>query len=165
MADIIAFGDKHKKLVKIAINWFRKKTGANIEIVHKDLQRCGNPVFALIDQVINEASDSIDEKWQRRVVGELGELFLWILYKDTAYRDPAFWILNKILDNADYLKEQLKDYVKEPKDWYVNAWSESKRHTAELIEQGKIPSYAKALDESIFTPAEQEKRLRKVKGK
>jgi len=165
MADIIAFGDKHKKIIKIAVGWFRKKTGAEIEVVHKDLKCCGNPVFGAIDKLINHAADSIDEKWQRRVVREFGELFLWILYKDTAYRDPAFWILYQLLEHADEIKEDLKEYVKEPQDWYVNAWSESKRHTAELIEKGRIPGYAKALDESIFTPQEQERRLRKVKRK
>ena len=165
MADIILFGDKHKRILKIAEGWVRKKLGASVITVHNDLQNCGNPIFSRIDALINTAADSVQEKYQEHVIRDFGELLLWILYKDTAYRDPTFWILYQLLDNADVIKKELKMYVKEPKDWYVNAWHDSKEHTKKEREKGNIPNTKKSLDESIFTPPEQLRRLKKYKVK
>ena len=163
MADIVAWGDKHKKLLKIAESWLRKKMGANITVVHEDLSHCGNPVFSRITYLLNEAADNVSEKYQEKVIREYGELLLWILYKDTAYRDPAMWVLYQLLKNADIILKELEPYVNEPEDWYVNAWNESKKNTAEQRKKGKVSAVTKSLDESIFTPAEQNHRLRKYK--
>jgi len=164
MADIVAWGDKHKKLIKIAEGWLRKKIGASISVVHEDLEHCGNPIFARLAIYLNQAADEVQRDYQQKIIRDYGELFLWIMYKDTAYRDPAFWILYQMLEHADVLKKELEQYVKDPEDWYVNAWNESKKNTAEKRKEGKIPKNRKSFDESIFTPPEQLRRLKKYKG-
>jgi len=161
MADIIAFGDKHKKLIKIADGWLRKKMGASTTVVHQDLMNCGNPVFSRIAFWLNKAADEVKEKYQQRMIRDYGELLLWILYKDTAYRDPSLWTLYQLLKNADVILKEIEPYVKEPEDWYVNAWHESKNNTKRKQEEGKLPKCTKSLDESIFTPPEQINRLKK----
>lgn len=165
MADIVAWGDKHKKLIKIADGWLRKKIGASITVVHEDLQNCGNPVFSRIAFWLNKAADEVNTVYQQKMIREYGELFLWIMYKDTAYRDPGLWVLYQLLKNADVLLKEIEPYVKEPENWYVNAWAESKKNTQEAHDKGKIPSTHKSLDESIFTPQEQMKRLKKYHKK
>jgi len=165
MADIIAWGDKHKKLIKIADGWLRKKMGASVTVVHKDLQNCGNPVFSRIAEYLNYAANQVKEDYQKRMMLDYGELFLWILYKDTAYRDPALWVLYQLLKNSDVLIKEIEPYVKEPDDWYVNAWHDSKKHSKEQQAEGKIPKTVKSFDESIFTPPEQSKRLQKYNKK
>jgi len=165
MADIIAWGDKHKKLVKIADGWLRKKMGASVTVVHEDLKNCGNPVFSRIAFWLNKAADEINRPYQQRMVRNYGELFLWIMYKDTAYRDPGFWVLYQLLKNADVILKEIEPYVKDPEDWYVNAWNESLKNSKELHDKGKIPKNQKSFDESIFTPPEQMKRLKKYSKK
>jgi hypothetical protein len=164
MADIIAWGDKHKKLIKIADGWLRRKIGASVDVVHKDLSNCGNPVFFRIAKILNKAADYVDTKYQQKIIRDYGELFLWIMYKDTAYRDPAFWILYQLLDNAEVIKKELEPYVKEPEDWYVNCWNRSKINTAKGRKDGRIPNNRKSFDESIFTPPEQLQKLKKYRG-
>jgi hypothetical protein len=163
VADIIASGDKYKKIIKIADKWIRSKLGASVEVVHADMENCGNPAFSIVDELINMAADSIDEKYQQKMVRNYGELFLWILYKDTAYRDVAIWLLYQLANNGDELKEMLKPYLRQPDEWYVNSWNKSKRHTAKLRKEGKISSVRKALDEDIFTPPTQRRMLKKYK--
>jgi len=161
MADIIAFGDKHKRLMKIAEGWFRKKAGASVDAVHNDLSACGNPVFARIFRLINDTGDSIKENYQRRVVKNFGSLLLWILYKDTAYRDITLWIIYQICKKATLIMKEIEPYLKEPEDWYVNSWHDSKEHSKEAKERGEISSIGKTDDESIFTPPEQVRKLNK----
>lgn len=161
MPNIISDGDKYKKIVKIAIGWARKKLGANVEKVHEELEVCGNPIFARIAVLINATADNIDAKYQSKVVRELGELFLWILYKDTAYRDMVFWILWQLLEDPERLKKELEYYVKDPEEWYVNVWVRTKAQTKKLQDEGKISKTRKAPSESIFTPTEQAQLLKK----
>lgn len=163
MGDIISFGDKHKRLLKIAEGWFRKKAGASDDTVHADLSVCGNPTFSRIYGLINITADSIKEKYQARVVKSFGSLLLWILYKDTAYRDIVLWMVYQLLKKAEILMKEIEPYLKQPDEWYVNAWHESKKHTSELRKKGDVSAVRKADDESIFTPAEQVEKLNKLR--
>jgi hypothetical protein len=129
--------------------------------VHEDLQVCGNPIFARIALLINEAGDNIDASYQSKITKELGELFLWILYKDTAYRDIVFWLLWQLVQDSDRLKKELEYYVKEPEEWYVNTWTRTKAQTKKMRDEGKISKTRKAPSESIFTPSEQAALLKK----
>lgn len=163
MADIIAEGNKYKRIIKIADMWLRSKLGASVKQVHYDMSNCGNPVFQELTRIVNEGGDLIDAEYQKRIVKNYGELFLWILYKDTAYRDVTIWMLNEILKNSDQLKHDLKPYLKDPKDMYVNSWVKSKEHSDEAKKANRISRSAKSLDEYIFTPSVQQKMLRKYK--
>ena len=161
MVDIVRQGDKYKRIIKIAEGWIRGKLGASVEQVHEDMTNCGNPVFSRITQAVNESSALVRSGYQSRTVKNYGELLLWILYKDTAYRDVAIWILYQLLENGEQLRKELEPYLKDPQDWYVNAWITSKEHTAQLKKEGKISKSSKSIDEYIFTPPAQEKMLKK----
>lgn len=161
--DIVSNGDRYKRIIKIAEGWLRKKLGASIEQVHDDMTHCGNKGFQRVNRIINEGADSIDSGYQKRMVRNYGELFLWILYKDTAYRDVAVWILYKMLEEGEEFKKELEPYLKDPENWYVNSWIKSKEHTAQQIKEGKIPKNKKSLDEYIYTPPIQAKMLKKYK--
>jgi hypothetical protein len=163
MACIISQGDKYKTIIKIAMGWARKKLGAQVDVVHSELETCGNPVFSRIAQILNEASDKVEEKYQQKMIREVGELFLWILYKDTAYRDVAFWMLKQMFENSEDFEKELALYAKNPEDWYVNVWHRTKMHTKELRAEGKISEMGKSFDEEVFTPPIQAKRLKKYK--
>ena len=110
-----------------------------------------------------EVIGEIKERYQAKVVRELGEFFLWIMYRDSGYRDVFFWILDQILQRADEVRKYIKPYVKEPKDWNVNVWHDTKANTKKLRKEKRIPPYQKAFDENIFVPTEQLKKLKKIK--
>jgi len=163
MACIISQGDKYKTVIKIALGWARKKLGANVEVVHNDLANCGNSSFARITDILNTAADSVEEGYQRKMIRDVGELFIWILYKDTAYRDVAFWMLKQMFENSEEFKKELALYAKNPEDWYVNVWHRTKEQTKQLRAEGKISECSKSLSEEIFTPPIQHAKLKKYK--
>lgn len=156
---------KHKKVIRATTWLLRKKLGdcARQENIHNDLINSGNPSIQFFSQLLAYAGNSLKEKYQSNTVKSLGELFLWILYKDTAYRDVFFWILDQVLQKADEIRIWIKPYVKEPKDWYPNVWHETKKHSSKLKKECRIPSYGKSADEKIFVPEEQAKALNRYK--
>ena len=161
MADIL-FGEYSKKVVRLGVKLMRKKLGADVKVVEHDLKYCPNPCIRALDKIITTASDNIKPEFQRKTVRELGKLALWIIYKDTAYRDVFFWILYKILKLADKLLPLVEPYVKPPNEWYPNMWEDSRQKTREMKEKGEIPRNAMSPEETIFTPAIQDKRHKKI---
>ena len=127
----IMMADKNKKYIRAAVWLLRKKLGesATAPAVHDDLKHSGNPVIYLLSQILTYAGGEIKERYQAKVVRELGEFFLWIMYRDSGYRDVFFWIFDQILQRADEVREWIKPYVKEPKDWNVNIWHDTKANT------------------------------------
>lgn len=162
MPDVL-IGDKYKRIIKIATDWVLKKLGTSVIEIHDDMRNCGNPIFNRITNLINVAADSVEEKYQQNMIRKYGEIICWILYKDTAYKDPSLWILYQLLCNAEAIKEEIKPYVKNPEDWYVNTWHRSKENTKKARKDGDLPETMKSLDESIFTPEEQKRRLNRYR--
>jgi len=156
--------EKHKKLIRLAIWLLRKKlgdagSGANI---HFDVTHSGNPVTQYLAKKINEASEMIlYEEYQRNTVRELGELLLWIVSKDTGYRDVFFRLINDVLADSDELLKLLEPYVKDVDEFYVNVWSKTKMRTKEKKKKGEIPKHAMSEAEEVFTPTIQAKKLKK----
>lgn len=158
--------EKTKKLIRLGVWVFRKKLGKQAEgyAIHEDMRVCANPVIRYLAMIVNKAALEIkEEEYQRNTVREFGELALWILNKDTAYRPVFFWILDQILQNADALREELKPYIQEPDEWYVNTWSRTKKNSKELRKKKKITKYEMSPDEEIFTPHLQREKLKKIK--
>jgi len=160
----ILLADKSKKYVRAGVWLLRKKLGkeATAPAIHDDLQHSGNPAVYLFAQMLGYASKEIKEKYQAKVVKDLGEFFLWLMYKDSAYRDIFFWMLDQILQRATDIRKWIKPYVKEPHDWNVNVWHRSKKRTEKLRKEKRIPPYQKAFDENLFVPSEQLKKLKKM---
>lgn len=163
MIDVLS-ADKSKKYVRAGVWLLRKKLGkeATAPAIHSSLKNSGNPAIYLFAQMLTYASEQIQEKYQAKVVKDLGEFFLWIMYKDTAYKDVFFWVLDQILQGATDIRKWIKPYVKKPKDWNVNVWHRSKERTEKLRKENKIPSHMKSFDENIFVPSEQYKKLKKM---
>ena len=160
----ILTANKSKKYVRAGIWLLRKKlgSGAEAEAVHSDLMHCGNPAINFIAQILVYSGKQVKERYQAKVVKDLGEFFLWIIYKDTAYRDIFFWALDQILQRATEIRQWIKPYVKEPSEWNVNLWHDSKVRTEKLRKEKRIPPYMKSFDENLFVPSEQRKKLKKL---
>jgi hypothetical protein len=161
MAQILG-AEKEKKTVRLAVWLLHKKLGKSTEDIANDLKNCGNPVFREMFEVLRETCENIERPFQRKTAYEIGVIFLWIMYRDTAYKDPAYYGIMKILLRAPELLTMLKPLVKPPKHWYVNVWHQSKKNTETLKEEGKIPEYAKSPDEDIFVPSKQYRKLKKL---
>ena len=161
----IMLGETQKKLIRLAVRLLRRKLGkcATQGNLHNDMINCGNPGIARIHRTVEKWAKQLNSDFQRETTLELSELGLWILYKDTAYRDVFFCILADLLIHSDELLEEIKPYVKHPDKWYTNNWVKSKEKSKKLKDSGEIPPYAKSLEESIYTPSEQNKRLKKIK--
>lgn len=155
--------DYEKRLLQIAIKWFIKhytKGEKNVDI-KDDIEHCGNPVIRKVyKQVITEMLKNIDESAGHQIhrIDEVVTFLLWILYKDTAYRQPAMWAFRKLLEMKDELMPYLED-IDEPCDWYVNRWVESKKMTSEGIERGDVPESGMSVAESFFVPELQQVRF------
>ena len=131
----------------------KKSYGVDAEEMHQDMVNCGNVPIKKIMNIIYSIPD-MKTAHHNAVMRDFSELGLWVCYKDTAYRDPFFWTLDKLLENAEQLRKDIKPYVKDPKDWYCPRWQETKAHTKKLKEDGKIPTGETdmAQDEKYFVP-------------
>jgi len=160
----IGFGDSEKRTFRLALWWARKKyaDGKKAPEIHNDIANCGNPVIRRIHKLLYETADNIDEKYQNALIKDMGEFFLWIMLKDTAYRDPFFWIIKNILDQKDTLMPLLDEYYEEPENWYINRWTDTKVNTAKLRDEGKITDHELGPDENIFVPQHQYAKIHKI---
>ena len=162
----IVFADNMKRDIRVVL-WYlkrklKKEHNMTIEMIRDDLDNCGNPVIAMLWKEVKEMASKIKEKYQRDIAIDFPMIALWIVYKDTAYDAPFMYIIKKVLDKKDKLEKYVDKYYKEPEDWYVNRWHDTKEHTAELKKKGKLPpdvEGAMAIDEEIFVPTYQKKKL------
>ena len=159
----IAPADRSKKIIRFALWYARKKLaeGKTKDEISYDMQHCGNPIIRRIYNKINEGLDEIKEEPQRNRTKEVAEFFLWILNKDTAYRQPFFYILNEMLKDKEMFKG-IEKYVTEPDKWYVNQWHESKEVTKKKREDGKITDRELSPAELIYVPNEQNRKFRQI---
>jgi hypothetical protein len=93
--------------------------------------------------------------YHKGVIIDLGSFLTWVCTKDTAYSDPAFWILNELISDDD-LKKELQYYVVPPDKWYCPTWQRTKANTKKLQDENKIDKYGMSKDEDIFVPQKQQ---------
>jgi len=161
MVDIV-FGDYSKKILRMGAFLVRKKLHTDIKTISEDMSHCGNPAIAAINKILVAGADNIEPGFQRRTAKDFGQLGLWILYKDTAYRDVFFWMLYQILSRADTLLPLVEPFVKPVNEWYPNDWVHQQQESQRLKQEHKIPDNGKCLGESIYTPSIQNKRHKKI---
>lgn len=159
--------EKQKKYIKLALYLLRKKLNgcSTSGDIYQDMDCCSNPAVRIIRDIIKEEASKFDTKYHSKVMEDCGLLGLWIMYKDTAYRDSFFNLIRAILDHKEELEKVIEPYLKDKEDYYVNTWIRSRKKTAELRKKGVIPEYAKSHEETIFTPTAQQKRLKKYYSK
>lgn len=162
----ITKADKEKRLLRLAMWWFKKKYNnkGNSEDIRDDIEHCGNPIIRVIHEEMMKGLDAIDSdaKHQKDIPKDVGDFLLWILYRDTAYRQPAFYILKNILDRKEEILEYMNKYYDEPENWYANRWRESKRITQEQVENGELPEGSMSESETYFTPEIQAQRFQEI---
>jgi len=155
----ITHGDKPKLLVRMLLWYFKKHYNINHKVnIQFDIENCGNPVIRNIREKVHEGTSHMNNAYHRDSVNEVVDFLLWIIYKDTAYRQPFFYIFNNILDDVDVLKPMVKRYCDEPDGWYINAWIKSMQNTKDKQKNKKLRSIDKSYDEQLFVPELQHKK-------
>lgn len=160
MADII-HGERLKKVFRMLLKLGYKTCKRDMRMIANDLQYTQNPVIKNLNQLVMLGASQFNPKggkWQRDMMLAYSQAMLWMVTKDTAYRDVFFWTLDKAFDHPEEFKKMLKPYVKSPSEWTTNQWVASKHKSDKLKREGKIPQNGKSLEETIFTPSIQDKR-------
>lgn len=153
--------DKEKWYMRIAMNWFIKKYsgGKNSKKIHEEMTDCGNPVIRYLLRLKDKIVSEIEEKHQTQMIEQFTEFLLWIMYKDTAYRQIFFYAFKHMMDNKETLMPIVEDYYREPCDWYVNRWHESKEITKKQKKEGKIGKKSMSEAEKYFVPSLTHRRI------
>lgn len=157
----IAWGEHSKKILRLLLKLGYHHLKVDADIVDENLRFYPNPVIKNLNAVLTIGANQIKPYWQRKMTLCYGQLALWLIGKDTAYRDEFFWTLNEILKKSDELQTLIKPYVKPPEQWTPNLWQDSKNKTKRLREEGKLPDNAFSFEESIWVKDIQDKRHKK----
>ena len=163
----IAQSEPNKRIIKWGVWLLRKKLGeqANAKAIHDDMVNCGNLGIRYIANLNMTTAEFVKCDHQKNIQLELVELFLWFVYKDTAWRDQFFYILDELLKDSDNVRALIKPYVKQPKDFHVNVWMDSRDATAKDIAEGQIPKGTTSVAESVHVPSIQRQRLSQIATK
>ena len=145
-------------LMKVT-NKLLKQSSYSIDEIHDILKSCTNGTVSFIHDESDKAMKEVLDEKEYDIIIPFFETMLYILYQDTAYRDPFFWILDKIA--RPELRKLIKPYVKLPKEWYVNIWFNSVKLTDEQQKKGIIPNYEHSLVERRMVPTKQNFDLNK----
>jgi len=158
MTDIMC-GERLKK-VFMMLKLGYKTLGKDMEMIGADLKVNPNPVIRNLNALLILGANHLHQKdnWQKNSVIGFGQAGLWVVTKDTGYRDVFFWMLDKALDHPKEFKAMLKPYVKPPEEWIPNVWEDSKTKTRKLRKNKQIPTNEFSFEETIFVPSKQEKR-------
>ena len=155
--------DKEKWYLRIAMDWFVKKYsgGKNRNEISDEMDNCGNQFIRYMRRLKGKTINNIAkrEKHQIRMINEVGDFLLWIMYKDTAYRQIFFWFMKQLMDDKENLMPMIEKYYVEPEDWYVNIWSEGKDKTDKQRAEGKIGKHELSEEEKYFVPSITYKRI------
>jgi len=157
MSDI-AWGEHSKKILRLLLKLGYRHLKVDMNAIDDSLRFYPNPVIKNLNELLVIASDKIKPYWQRRMTRQYGQLIIWIVAKDTAYRDVFFWMLSEILKRADKLLVIIEPFVKPPEEWIPNIWHDSKERTSKLRKEGKLPTNMHSFEESMYIKSTQNKR-------
>lgn len=163
----IAEGERLKKVFRMLLKLGYKYLRKDMRKVGDDLNHSQNPVIKNLNALIVIAANNLHtrDNYQKNMTLGYGQAGLWLITKDTAYRDIFFWTLDKMLDHPDEFKKMLKPYVKPPEEWITNLWENSRLKSDRLKAEKKIPADDKSFEETIFTPSIQNERHKKLMQK
>lgn len=160
MADI-AWGEHSKKILRLLLKLGYHHLKVDMDTIDENLRFYPNPVIKNLNAVLTIGANQIKPYWQRRMTKQYGQLLLWLIAKDTAYRDIFFWMLDEMLKKADEMRVLIKPFVKPPEQWIPNVWFDSKEKTKKLRKEGKLPDNAHSFEESVWIKSIQDKRHEK----
>jgi len=147
----IGYAEWDKKILRMGLGAVCKRLKKKEPARNDDLTCSPNPVIRILDKLVVVTADNLKSPWQHDSAKTFGRFFLWLMAKDTAYRDAFFWALYKLLKMADKILPLLEPYVKPPEEWFPNVWQDGKNDTKKLRDKGKIPKNALSLVESQYT--------------
>ena len=148
----IEYAEWDKKILRMGLRLICKKLVKKEAVRNDDLKCSPVPIVKALDKLIEVTADNLKPKWQRDSTRTFGKFFLWLVVKDTAYRDAFFWVLYKILKMADKLLPLIEPYVKPPEEWFPNVWQDGIDATAKGKADGTIPKNGLSQVESMFIP-------------
>lgn len=165
MTDII-YGERMKKMFRMMLKTGMRFLKAEIQVVDENLRLSQNPVIKNLNSIILMGVAHTDPGWQKKMMQAYGQMGLWLIIKDTAYRDSFFWMLDQwteaAIKNPEKVRAMLKPYVKPPEEWTPNRWQSSKKLSNKLRREKKISRDQKSFEETIWTPTTQDARHKKL---
>jgi hypothetical protein len=135
-----------------------------IDYIHNDLKMSTNPGVRKFYKLILEAGHAMPTDYHSSTICDLGAFALWTMYKDTAYRDPFFWILDQLQKDPEFEKD-IKEFVKDPSDWYCPQWIRSKNDTERMRKANEISALEMSSAEARFVPELQVKEINEMLSK
>lgn len=116
--------DKEKLMLRIGLRALHSLYKSAAEI-HADVWASQDPLVANLRGALALASDQIGPLSQRAVFQEAGEFALWMLARDSAYRDPIieaiYWVSADVYDDTPgNVYEMVQPSRKTAREWYIN---------------------------------------------
>lgn len=118
-----------------AVMWGFHKALRGPEELARDLVATPDVVARVLNEVLEEAASRIEREHQARMVREVGQLLIWILSRDTAYRDVRDWALREALQRLGAAR---LPPAREPQDWYINVYEAGVRMNRERKADGLL---------------------------
>lgn len=157
----IAWGEHSKKILRLLLKLGYHHLKVDMDIIDENLKFYPNPAIKNLNAILTIGANQIKPYWQRRMTLQYGQLILWLIAKDTAYRDIFFWVFDEVLKRAEAFRAMIKPFVKSPAQWTPNIWFDSKGKTKQLREEGKIPENMHSFEETMWIKKLQDKRYDK----
>lgn len=158
----IGYGEHSKKVLRLLLKLAYRHLKVDLFVIDENLRFFPNPVIKNLNSILVIGANQLKSEWQQKMVQQFGQLILWLIAKDTAYKDVFFWILNEILKKSDELQVLIKPYVKPPEKWFPNLWFDSVEKTKRLRKEGKIPKNMHSFEETMYIKSIQDKRYEKI---
>ena len=157
-----------KKILLYIENRIKYDTFSRYNDIHSDMQAISNKAVNYVFNIVQEELDSVNDEDLKRISVMFAEMMLWIVPRDTAYRDPFFWSLNKIGNPSirKCIKEHPTRLVKHPKDWYGAVLFRARDKTQELRKSGELDAFEFSESEGVCVPHIASKAINKmIRGK
>lgn len=153
-----------KKILLFSENKIKNHEFSRFSDIESDMDSCSNKACRYIRDIMIEELNSIEDDDIRRISYMYMDLFLWIIPRDTAYRDPFYWSLYKVGNSTikGYIKEHPTNLVKSPKRWYGTVLYDARDATKKLRATGELGMYEFSDGESACIPEIQKKELKKI---
>lgn len=122
-----AIPDKVKRRIKTVTNLVGK--ARDLDTLAEDLEDVDDPVVDWLWPICQETIEAVDSDPHRENMRKVLVLGLWTITFDTAYREPARYLLGEalgrawsmgLIDGDGYLHPDVKVDA-EPENWHVNA--------------------------------------------
>lgn len=117
--------DPAKHAVRLAVWAMHKAVRKDAEAIGAELESSPDAVARTANEALLSVAANVSREHQARMVREVGQFFIYVLSRDTAYRDLRNAALTELLRRAPEFAEQLRAEAQPPEKWYINAYEAS----------------------------------------